>query len=406
MTKKNNPAAIRFIFITILIDIIGLGIIIPVIPTLINELTGGNLSEASIYGGWLLFAYAFMQFLCSPILGGLSDQYGRRPILLISLLGLGIDYLFLAVAPTIFWLFVGRIIAGIGGSSITTASAYIADISKPEQRAQNFGLLGAAFGLGFIIGPVIGGIMGEYGTRIPFYVAAGIALLNVLYGYFILPESLQPENRRPFTWKRANPVGTLSELKKYPIIMGLVTCLVLVYIAAHAIQSNWAYFTMERFDWGEAEVGYSLGFVGLMIALVQGVLIRPIVKKVGEVNTVYIGLSFNTLGFLLFIFASESWMVYAFIVPYAFGGLAGPSLQGIMTSQVPLNAQGELQGGLTSLMSITSIIGPPLMTGIFAYYTNPSNPVYFAGAAFVLAFVLSSLSIVFAVRSFRRYKIV
>jgi DHA1 family tetracycline resistance protein-like MFS transporter len=347
-----------------------------------------------------------MQFLCSPILGGLSDQYGRRPILLISLLGLGIDYLFLAVAPTIFWLFVGRIIAGIGGSSITTASAYIADISKPEQRAQNFGLLGAAFGLGFIIGPVIGGIMGEYGTRIPFYVAADIALLNVLYGYFILPESLQPENRRPFTWKRANPVGTLSELKKYPIIMGLVTCLVLVYIAAHAIQSNWAYFTMERFDWGEAEVGYSLGFVGLMIALVQGVLIRPIVKKVGEVNTVYIGLSFNTLGFLLFIFASESWMVYAFIVPYAFGGLAGPSLQGIMTSQVPLNAQGELQGGLTSLMSITSIIGPPLMTGIFAYYTNPSNPVYFAGAAFVLAFVLSSLSIVFAVRSFRRYKIV
>jgi DHA1 family tetracycline resistance protein-like MFS transporter len=406
MTKKNNPAAIRFIFITILIDIIGLGIIIPVIPTLINELTGGNLSEASIYGGWLLFTYAFMQFLCSPILGGLSDQYGRRPILLISLLGLGIDYLFLAVAPTIFWLFVGRIIAGIGGSSITTASAYIADISKPEQRAQNFGLLGAAFGLGFIIGPVIGGIMGEYGTRIPFYVAAGIALLNVLYGYFILPESLQPENRRPFTWKRANPVGTLSELKKYPIIMGLVTCLVLVYIAAHAIQSNWAYFTMERFDWGEAEVGYSLGFVGLMIALVQGVLIRPIVKKVGEVNAVYIGLSFNTLGFLLFIFASESWMVYAFIVPYAFGGLAGPSLQGIMTSQVPLNAQGELQGGLTSLMSITSIIGPPLMTGIFAYYTNPSNPVYFAGAAFVLAFVLSSLSIVFAVRSFRRYKIV
>jgi len=406
MTKKNNPAAIRFIFITILIDIIGLGIIIPVIPTLINELTGGNLSEASIYGGWLLFAYAFMQFLCSPILGGLSDQYGRRPILLISLLGLGIDYLFLAVAPTIFWLFVGRIIAGIGGSSITTASAYIADISKPEQRAQNFGLLGAAFGLGFIIGPVIGGIMGEYGTRIPFYAAAGIALLNVLYGYFILPESLQPENRRPFTWKRANPVGTLSELKKYPIIMGLVTCLVLVYIAAHAIQSNWAYFTMERFDWGEAEVGYSLGFVGLMIALVQGVLIRPIVKKVGEVNAVYIGLSFNTLGFLLFIFASESWMVYAFIVPYSFGGLAGPSLQGIMTSQVPLNAQGELQGGLTSLMSITSIIGPPLMTGIFAYYTNPSNPVYFAGAAFVLAFVLSSLSIVFAVRSFRRYKIV
>ncbi|MDX2306016.1 MAG: TCR/Tet family MFS transporter [Microscillaceae bacterium] len=404
--KTKQQAAIGFIFITILIDIIGLGIIIPVLPSLITELTGGNLSEASLYGGWLIFAYALMQFVFSPVLGGLSDQFGRRPILLFSLLGLGVDYLFLAVAPTIGWLFLGRLIAGITGASITTASAYIADISTPEKRAQNFGLLGAAFGLGFIIGPVTGGILGEYGTRIPFYAAAGLTLLNWLYGFFILPESLKPENRRFFTWSRANPIGTLSELRKYPVIIGLLTALVFVYIAAHATQSTWSYFTMERFDWGEAEVGYSLGFVGVMIALVQGIFIRPVIQKIGEVNAVYAGLSFNALGFLLFAFADQSWMMYVFMIPYAFGGLAGPSLQGIMTAQVPADAQGELQGGLTSLISLTSIIGPPLMTGIFAHYTHPDNPVYFAGAAFLLAFVLSSFSILLAARSFRRYGIV
>ena len=403
--KQNTQAAIGFIFITILIDIIGIGIIIPVLPTLIQELTGGNLSEASWYGGWLIFSYALMQFLFSPVLGGLSDQFGRRPILLISLFGLGIDYLFLALAPTLGWLFLGRFIAGVCGASMTTASAYIADISSPEKRAQNFGLLGAAFGVGFIIGPVIGGILGEFGARLPFIAAAGLSLFNWLYGYFILPESLKPENRRKFSWKRANPVGTLTQLRKYPVIMGLIVVLLLIYIAGHATQSTWSYFTMEQFDWSELEVGYSLGFVGIIVALVQGVIIRPVVARIGEVKAVYAGLTFNAFGFLLFTFASQGWMIYVFMIPYAFGGLAGPSLQGIMTAQVPADAQGELQGGLTSLVSVTSIIGPPLMTGIFSYFTHPDNPVYFAGAAFLLAFVLSSLSIVFAVRSFRRFGI-
>ena len=403
--KKNTQAAIGFIFITILIDIIGIGIIIPVLPTLIKELIGGTLSEASWYGGWLIFSYALMQFLFSPILGGLSDQLGRRPILLISLFGLGIDYLFLAFAPTLAWLFLGRLIAGVCGASMTTASAYIADISTPDQRAQNFGLLGAAFGMGFIVGPVIGGVLGEYGTRLPFLAAAGLSLLNWLYGFFILPESLKPENRREFTWKRANPVGTLTQLSKYPVILGLITALVLVYVAAHATQSTWSYYTMESFDWSELEVGYSLGFVGIIVALVQGVIIRPVVKKIGEVNAVYVGLSFNSLGFLLFAFATQGWMIYLFMIPYAFGGLAGPSLQGIMTAQVPADAQGELQGGLTSLMSVTSIIGPPLMTSVFAYFTHPDSPVYFTGAAFALAFLLSFLSILFTFRSFQRYKI-
>lgn len=241
-----------------LIDVTGLGIIIPVLPELIKNMVNGNLSDASVYNGWLTFAYAAMQFVCAPILGNLSDKYGRRPVLLFSLFGFGIDYLFLAFAPTIGWLFVGRIIAGITGASFTTASAYIADVSEPEKRAQNFGLIGVAFGLGFIIGPTLGGILGELGTRVPFYTSAALCLLNWLYGYFVLPESLSVENRRPFQWSRANPVGSLVQLKKYPAVLGLIASLVLVYISMHAVQSTWTYFNIYKFNWSKALIGYSL----------------------------------------------------------------------------------------------------------------------------------------------------
>ncbi|MDB5246795.1 MAG: tetracycline resistance efflux pump [Segetibacter sp.] len=237
----STKAAIGFIFITLLIDVIGFGLIIPVFPKLIEELIHGDISEASKWGGWLTFAYAIMQFLFAPVLGNLSDKYGRRPVLLFSLAGFGIDYIFLSLAPTIGWLFAGRVIAGITGASFTTATAYIADISTDENRAQNFGMIGAAFGLGFIIGPVLGGVLGEHGSRLPFIVAAALALLNALYGYFVLPESLSKENRRPFSWKRANPLGSLKQLKKYPSIGGLIGALVLVYIAAHAVQSTWTF---------------------------------------------------------------------------------------------------------------------------------------------------------------------
>ncbi len=396
---NNRKAALGFIFVTVLIDITGLGIIIPVLPKLITELTGGTISEASKWGGILLFVYAFMQFLFAPVLGGLSDKFGRRSILLISLFGLGIDYLVLAFAQDLWWLFVGRLIAGIGGASYTTASAYIADISTPEKRAQNFGMIGAAFGLGFIVGPVVGGLLGELGSRIPFFAAAGLTLLNFLYGLFVVPESLPRENRRPFSWKRANPVGTLLQLKSYPVILGLISCLFLVYLAAHATQSTWAYFTIERYDWTEAQVGYSLGFVGFMIALVQGGIIRPVVKSIGQINAVYAGLVFNALGLFMIAFANQGWMIYAIMVPYAFGGLAGPSLQGIMTGQVDSSEQGELQGGLTSLVSVTSIIGPPLMTFIFAYYTNLENELYLPGAPFILGGILATISILLAYRS-------
>ncbi len=400
MTVKRS-AALGFIFVTLLLDITGIGIIIPVIPKLISELIGGSLSDASRYGGWLLFTYAFMQFIFAPIIGGLSDQYGRRPVLLASLFGFGMDYLFLAYAPTIAWLFVGRMIAGIMGASFTTGAAYIADVSTPEKRAQNFGLLGAAFGLGFIIGPVIGGLLGQYGSRVPFLAAAALTLLNWLYGYFVLPESLKPENRRPFSWKRANPAGALRHLQKFPVISGLIISLVLIYIASHAVQGVWSYYTMEKFSWNEAQVGYSLGAVGLVSAIVQGGLIRVIIPKLGKERSVYIGLLLYCIGFTLFAFASEGWMMYVFMVPYILGGIAGPAIQGLISTQVPANEQGELQGGLTSLQSVTPIIGPPLMAGWFAYFTKDTTELYFPGAPMLMGAVLSLVSTVLAWRSFK-----
>ena len=403
MTVKRNNALI-FVFITVLIDVIGLGIIIPVVPKLISQLTGEGLSEASRYGGWLTFSYAIMQFICSPILGGLSDRFGRRPVLLFSLLGLGIDYIFHAMAPTIAWLFVGRLIAGVMGASFTTATAYIADVSTPEKRAQNFGLIGVAFGLGFILGPVIGGQFATISVRAPFYAASVFTLVNFIYGYFVLPESLLPENRRKFEWKRANPVGSLKHLGKYPVVSGLVASLVLVYLAAHAVQSNWSYFTMFRFKWTEAEVGYSLGFVGLLIAIVQGGLIRVVIPKLGQKRSVYLGMILYSLGLLLFAFASKSWMMYAFLIPYCLGGIAGPAIQGIISSQVPPNEQGELQGALTSLISITSILGPLIMNNLFATFTSAHAPVYFPGVSFLTGAVFTLLSTVLAMRSLKHFR--
>lgn len=362
-------------------------------PALIRDLTGESVEAASAYGGWLLFAFAIMQFLFSPILGGLSDRFGRRPVLLISLLGFALDYLLLAFAPNLTWLFIGRLIAGVMGASFTTGTAYIADISTPEKRAQNFGMVGAAFGLGFIIGPVIGGLLGHYGPRVPFMVAAGLTFLNFLYGLFILPESLKMENRRAFDWKRANPIGSLLHLRKYPIISGMVASLVLIYIAAHAVQSTWSFFTISRFNWSEKEVGYSLGFVGILIAVVQGGLIRWINPKLGPNRSVYLGLSLYALGLLLFGFASAGWMMYAILIPYCLGGICGPSLQGILSSQVPPDEQGELQGALTGLVSLTSIIGPPLMTGLFAFFSSNSAPIHLPGAPFLLGAVLSLASL-------------
>lgn len=402
MSGKKN-AAIGFIFVTLLIDVIGFGIIIPIMPDLIKELTGGTLSQASEYGGLLMFAFATAQFIFSPVLGNLSDRFGRRPVLLISLFGFSLDYMLLALAPNITWLFIGRTLAGIMGASFTTAGAYIADISPPEKRAQNFGMIGVAFGVGFIIGPVMGGLLGRFGTRVPFYAAAGLTMLNWLYGYFILPESLKPENRRAFEWKRANPVGSLMHFNKYKI-MGLVGSLVLIYIAQHAVQSNWTFYTMEKFKWTEDIIGYSLGVVGILVAIVQGGLIRVINPKLGQKGSVYAGLILSATGFTLFAFASESWMMFVFLIPYCFGGIAGPALQGIMSSGIPPNEQGELQGALTSLMSATTIFGPLMMTSIFAYFTAKTAPVYFPGAPFILGGFLTLVALFWAMKYLASYK--
>jgi DHA1 family tetracycline resistance protein-like MFS transporter len=404
LTQPKKKAALSFIFITLLIDVIGLAIIIPVFPKLIEKLIHGNISDASKISGLLFVAYSAMQFLFSPLVGNLSDKYGRRPVLLFSLLGFGIDYLFLAFAPTIGWLFVGRIIAGITGASFTTASAYIADVSEPEKRAQNFGMIGVAFGLGFIIGPVIGGILGKYDTHYPFYAAAALALLNTAYGFFILPESLDKEHRRNFDWKRANPMGSLLQLKKYPAVIGLATCLFIVYFAGHAVQSVWTYYTMEKFKWSEDVVGYSLGFIGLTIAIVQGGLIRVAIPKLGQNRSIWIGLVLYAIGMLLFGLANQSWMMFAFMVPYALGGICGPALQGVMTNEVPKNEQGELQGGLTSLMSLSSIFGPWFMTYVFYYFTNSKAPVRLPGAPYFIASALMLIAALLAVRSFKKEK--
>jgi DHA1 family tetracycline resistance protein-like MFS transporter len=388
LMASNRKAALGFIFLTLLIDVTGLGIIIPVLPKLIEELIHGNISMASRYAGWLTFAYAIMQFFFSPVLGNLSDKFGRRPVLLFSLFGFGLDYVFLSFAPTIGWLFVGRIIAGITGASFTTATAYIADISAPQERAKNFGLVGAAFGLGFIIGPVIGGLLGQYGSRVPFLAAAGLTFLNFIYGFFVIPESLPVENRRKFEWKRANPFGAFKHLKRYPAVAALAASFFLVYMAAQSVQSVWSFFGIARFQWSEKIIGISLGVVGLLVGLVQGVLIRYINPKLGNTKSIYIGFGMYALGLVLFACATQGWMMFIFLVPYCLGGISGPALQSIITGHVPANEQGELQGALTSLISATSIISPVVMTSLFAYFTSKHTSIYFPGAPFVLGAVL------------------
>ncbi len=401
MSSKKS-AAVGFIFITMLIDIIGIGIIIPVIPKLLQELNHSDISEAAKLGGWLAFAYAFTQFLCAPLMGSLSDKYGRRPILLLALLAFAVDYLVLALAPTVAWLFVGRIIAGITGASISTAMAYISDVSTPENKAKNFGLVGAAFGIGFIIGPVIGGLLGQYGSRVPFYAAAVLCFVNFIYGYFVLPESLRPERRRVFEWKAANPVGALLRLKKFPQIIALVAAMFFMYFASHAVNGNWSFYTMYRYHWDERMVGISLGVVGVLVAVVQGGLVRYVNPRLGNGKSILLGFSLNAIGQFLIAFAAKEWMVFVFLIPYCLGGLAGPAIQTEITNHVPLNEQGQIQGTLASLNSATATFGPLVMTNLFYFFTHDGAPFLFPGAPFVLAAVLMFLALGMAYSGLRK----
>lgn len=385
--------ALSFIFVTVLIDMIGFGIIIPVMPSLITELTGEALGEAAKDGGWLMVVYAAMQFVFAPIIGNLSDRFGRRPVLLASLVSYGVDYLIMALAPTLAWLYVGRVLAGISGASHTTASAYIADISAPEDRAKNFGLIGAAFGMGFILGPAIGGFLGEYDPRWPFFAASALAFANALYGFFVVPESLPPERRRPFDLARANPVGTLMQVRAVPSLLGLMVVLFLYQIAHDANPAAWSYYTMLKFGWSSGDVGLSLAAVGLFTAIVQGGVVRKAIPALGEVRAVVIGYILMAAGFLGFAFATEGWMLYAWIVPFCLAGIANPALRSLMANRVSDDAQGELQGALASVQSITAFIAPWFMTQLFGAFTADDAAVYFPGAPFIAAALLLAFAI-------------
>lgn len=352
------------------------------------ELTGRTLAEASTVAGWLAFVFAVAQFFCAPILGNLSDRFGRRPVLLISLLAFGLDYLLMGFAPRVGWLFAGRAVAGAAGAAYTPAYAYLADISPPERRAANFGLVGAAFGLGFVLGPALGGLLGGWGPRAPFYAAAALSLVNFVFGFFALPESLPPDRRRPFSWRRANPLGTALALRRYPVVIRIGATMFCWQLAHQSLPSVWAFYTMFRFGWSEAAVGASLAFVGVVMAISQGLLTRSLIGRWGEGRGALLGLLAGAIGYLGYGLATRGWMLYPALLTWLLAGLVMPGLNALMSREVPAVSQGELQGGVAALYSLSSIAGPPLMTYLFRSFIDcPGTPFLFS-AALVLVSVL------------------
>ncbi len=386
--------AILFVLFTVCIDAMGFGIIIPVLPDLVREVSNTNYSGAALWGGYLSFSYAVMQFSFGPTVGNLSDRYGRRPVLLISLAVMAIDFLIMAIAPSLIILFIGRIIAGIAAATHSTANAFIADISPNEDRAKNFGLLGAAFGLGFILGPLIGGLVGEWGTRAPFYAAAVLAFLNFCYGYFVLPETLTSDKRRPFEFARANPVGGAMQISKMPMVAWFLFCAFLFEIGHFVYPAVWAYYTKEAHGWSSAEVGLSLAVVGIGFVIVQGWLIRIVLARFGEVKTAVGGFFLSILGLAGLAFATKGWMVYALIPLTALGAVVTPALSALMANRTPDDSQGELQGLRTSVAGIVMIVSPLLMTQLFGYFTGIKAPFYFPGAPFFAAALLMALALI------------
>lgn len=394
--------AFAFIFVTVLLDSIGFGIIMPVVPQLIMDISGDTLTHAARTSGYLMFAFAGMQFVSSPLLGNLSDRFGRRPVLLCSLLAMGFNYLLMGWAPTLFWLFVGRIIGGISASTYGIANAYIADTFPPEKRAQYFALLGAAFGTGFIIGPAIGGFLGEFGPRTPFYAAACLTFINMIYGFFVLPESHKKENRRAFDLSRANPLGALRQLKHYPEVMALVLVYFCYMLGHFSLPSIWAFFTIEKFDWSPREIGFSLSAIGVAMIIVQAYLIRKVLPVLGPKKTAIVGFIATTISFLAYAFVPYGWMMYPVIAVGALQGFVVPSLQSIMSARIPANAQGELQGALGSMSGLVAILSPPFMTQLFSYFSSDTAIVYFPGAPFFVSAIFTVLAMVLLLRTVSR----
>jgi DHA1 family tetracycline resistance protein-like MFS transporter len=391
---KTSPHALTFVLITVLIDMIGLGIVIPVLPGLIEDIAHVDIARASVIGGWLFVAYSAMQFLFGPIIGNLSDAYGRRPVLLLSVAGLGVDYLLTAFAPTIAWLFLGRLIAGICGASYSTANAFIADITAPENRAKAFGMVGAAFGIGFTLGPALGGLLSHFaGDRAPFFLAAALSIANVIYGYFVLPETLAPDKRRAFTLRRANPLGALIAFRHHPLLLGFGAVLFLHFLATNVYPAIWAYYTIYRYQWSELEVGLSLAAFGVITAIVQGGLVGPFIKRFGERMAAVISLTVECVIAVGYGLATQGWMIYALLVVGALQGIAMPAINAMMTHEVGEDAQGELQGAISSLMGISAIVSPFLGTQLFGMFAGPGAVIELPGAPFFLTAILSVVAL-------------
>ncbi len=384
-----RKAALAFIFITVLIDVLAFGVIIPVLPHLVQEMAGGDISTAAWWVGGFGLAFSLVQFVASPIQGTLSDRYGRRPVILLSCLGLGLDFVFMALAPSLAWLFVGRIISAATSASFTTANAYIADVTAPEARAKAFGMIGAAFGLGFIIGPLVGGVLGEIDLRLPFWFAAGLALLNFLYGVFVLPESLPPDKRTPrFDWSHANPVGSLKLLRSYPQVFGLAAVVFIANLAHYVYPSVFVLFADYRYGWGQKEVGYVLAAVGVLSVIVNVLLVGRVVKALGERRAVLFGLLCGTVGFAVYGFAGHGWIFLLGLPISALWAIAAPATQALITRQVGADAQGRIQGALTSLVSLAGIAGPALFAGSFGWFVSDRATMHLPGIPFLIAALL------------------
>jgi len=395
-------AALAFIFVTIVLDMFALGMIIPVLPHLIEDFLGGDTAGAAKVYGVFGTVWALMQFLSMPVVGALSDRFGRRRVVLLSNLGLGLDYVLMALAPNLWWLFVGRVISGMTAASVSTGMAYIADVTPPEKRSTAFGKVGVAFGLGFVLGPALGGLLGSVDPRLPFWVAAALSLANAAYGYFILPESLPPERRREFQWRRANPVGSLALLRRHPELSGLAGVVLLSNLAHVALPATFVLYAAYRYGWQERDVGLVMAGVGICSALVQGALVGPTVRRFGERRALLVGLACGAVGFLGYGLAPTGLLFLAAVPVVALWGLASPAAQGIMSRHIGPMEQGALQGATGSLMGIATMIGPGLFAGIFAYSIGAGTRWHAPGAAFVLASLLLAAAALLAVRTTAR----
>jgi DHA1 family tetracycline resistance protein-like MFS transporter len=394
--------ALTFITVTLLLDVIGFSLIIPVLPALLMDLTGDAVNQAAIDGGWLAFVYAVMQFTFAPVLGNLSDRFGRRLVLLLSVGTLGLDYLIMGFAPTLGWLFAGRALSGLAGASFTPAYAYVADITPPERRAQNFGVLAAAFGVGFIVGPAIGGLLGALGPRAPFFAAAALSLLNFVYGLLVLPESLPADRRRPFEWRRANPLGTLLQIRRHPEVLALLGALFVWMLGHQVMPATWSFYTKFRFGWSEAMVGASLAGAGAVMAIGQLGLMRVLVPRLGERRTALVGIGIAAIGYAGYATATEGWVMFALLATWAFGALVSPVTNAYMSQRIAADAQGELQGAVASLYSLSSIVGPPVMSQLFGRFSSADAPVHLPGAAFLAAAICALVCLAIYLRATRR----